>query len=93
MSLYQLHRCVWDSIRASEVSSGPGRLFNVDRYELTDEERKAFDSKDIAELYRLGLHPVLLNGFARASGFSRDAYRGVLQVFATSEQRKARWQK
>ena len=92
MSLYQLHRCVWDSIRSREVSSGPGRSFDSDRYDLTDEERSAFDRADVAELYRLGLHPVLLNGFCRAAGYSRDQYRGALQVFATTEQRKARWQ-
>jgi hypothetical protein len=93
VSLYQLHRCVWDSIRAAEVSSGPGRSFDANRYDLTTEERKAFDEKDIAELFRMGLHPVLLNAFCRASGYSRDEYRGVLQVFAGQEQRRARWQK
>jgi hypothetical protein len=93
MSLYQLHRCVWDSIRAGAVSSGPGREFDVSRYDLDETERKAFETRDVAELYRLGLHPVLLNGFCRASGFSRNEYRSVLQVFASTEQRKARWQK
>lgn len=93
VSLYQLHRCVWDWVRAGEVSSGAGRLFDESRYDLTEEERKAFEERDVAALYRLGLHPVLLNGFCRASGYSRNEYRDVLQVFATQEQRKARWQK
>jgi hypothetical protein len=93
VSLYQLHRAVWDQMRAGEVSSGPGRSFDADRYDLTAEERAAFENRDVAALYQLGLHPVLLNGFCRASGFSRDAYRGLLQGFATPETRTARWQR
>jgi hypothetical protein len=93
VSLYQLHRCVWDYIRASEVSSGTGHSFDANRYELTDEERKAFEAKDVAGLYQLKLHPVLLNAFCRASGYSRNDYREALQVFATPEERRGRWQK
>jgi len=94
VSLYQLHRCVWDSVRAASVSSSnAGSHFDVGRYDLTDEERKAFEDKDVAALYRIGLHPVLLNGFARASGFTRDDYRRVLEVFGTGEERTGRWQK
>jgi hypothetical protein len=97
MSLYQLHRCVYDWIRVGEVSSGTagdGRAsFDVSRYELTDDERKAFESKDIAALYRLGLHAVLLNRFARAAGFARDEYRQMLEPFAEKEERRGRWQR
>jgi hypothetical protein len=94
VSLYQLHRCVWDSVRAASVgSSNANNHFDSGRYDLTDEERKAYEDRDLATLYRLGLHPVLLNGFARASGFTRDGYREVLAVFATGEERKGRWQK
>ena len=93
MSLYQLHRCVWDQIRAGEVSSGTGHSFDANRYELGEEERKAFDGRDVAALYALGLHPVLLNAFCRASGYSRNDYRQVLQQFAAPEGRTARWQR
>jgi hypothetical protein len=93
VSLYQLHRCVWDSIRAGQVSGGTARSFDIEKYDLSEEERKAFEAPDIAALYRLGLHPVLLNGFCRASGLSRDSYRQVLQAYAEPEERKARWQK
>ena len=61
MSLYQLHRCVFDFLRAGEVSSGAAPNFDVSSYDLTDEERKVFESKDVAALYRMGFHPVLLN--------------------------------
>jgi hypothetical protein len=93
VSLYFLHRCVWDHVRSAGVSSGAGQAYDITRYELTDEERTAFETRDIAKLYQLGLHPVLLNGFCRASGYDRDAYREVLQVFATPQVEKARWQR
>ena len=94
MSLYQLHRCVWDYVRAGQVSSGnaAGR-FDAGRYELSDEEREAFEARDVAALYGMGLHPVLLNGFCRASGYGRDEYRKLLAPFAAKEERTARWQK
>jgi hypothetical protein len=93
VSLYQLHRCVWDSIRASEVkSSNASHHVDVGRYDLSEDERSAFLDRDVAALYRLGLHPVLLNAFCRASGYTRDDYRKVLAVFATREERTGRWQ-
>ena len=97
MSLYQLHRCVYDWVRAGEVNSAvatSGReSFDISGYELTDEEKKAFESKDIAALYQLGLHEVLLNRFCRAAGYARDDYRKILEQFAKPEERRGRWQK
>jgi hypothetical protein len=95
VSSYQLHRCVWDYLRAGEVKSNSNSSgkFDDSKYELTDDERKAFEGKDVAALYRLGLHPVLLNAFCRAAGYTRDDYRKVLAVFAAPEERTGRWQK
>ena len=98
MSLYQLNRAVYDWIRAGEVNSGPAATdaratFDMSGYELTDDERKAFDGKDIAALYQLGLHEVLVNRFARAAGYGRDDYRKLLEPFGQKEERKGRWQK
>jgi hypothetical protein len=97
MSLYQLHRCVYDWVRAGEVNSeagGVGRAgFDATAYELTDEELKAFETRDIAAFYRLGLHEVLLNRYCRAAGFARDDYRKILEPFGEKEERKARWQR
>jgi hypothetical protein len=97
MSWYQLHRCVYDWVRAGEVNSGDGgdgRLtFDDSVYELSDDERKAFENRDIAALYTLGLHEVLINRFARAAGYARDDYRKVLQPFAKKEERVGRWQR
>ena len=98
MTLYQLHRCVYDWVRAGEVgggeAAGSGRgSFDATGYVLTEEERTAFVSQDVAALYRLGLHPVLLNRFCRAAGYSRDDYRKLLEPFGAPEGRKGRWQK
>jgi hypothetical protein len=81
-------------VRASEVkSNNTGSHFDPGRYDLTESEREAFVNRDVAALYRLGLHPVLLNGFCRASGFTRDDYRAALAPFSTREERTGRWQK
>jgi hypothetical protein len=97
MSWYQLHRCVYDWVRAGEVGSsdgGDGRAgFDLSRYELTDEERSAFENRDVAALYQLGLHEVLLNRYCRAAGFARDDYRKILEPFGTKEMGRGRWQK
>ena len=93
MSLYQLHRCVWDRIRSGEVGSNQKAAFDVGRYDLTDDERVAFETTDIGALYEMGLHPVLLNAFCRASGYTRDDYRKVLEKYAEPETRKGRWQR
>ncbi len=99
MSLYQLHRCVYDWVRAGEVGGGEaaaasGRAsFDVGKYDLTDAERIAFESQDVAGLYQLGLHEVLLNRFCRAAGYSRDDYRKLLEPFAKPEERRGRWQR
>ena len=97
MSLYQLQRCVYDWVRAGEVNSaaaGDGRAsFDVSAYELTDDEKKAFETRDVAALYQLGLHEVLLNRFCRAAGFARDDYRKLLEPFAKPQERRGRWQR
>jgi hypothetical protein len=93
VSWYQLHRCVYDFVRSGQTGSGPAQPFDVNRYELTDDERKSFESKDVAALYQLRLHPVLLNAYCRAIGFDRDEYRKLLEPFAAPEEGKGRWQK
>jgi hypothetical protein len=97
VSSYQFHRCIYDWVRAGEVNSGDdgdGREgFDDTAYELTDEERAAFQQRDVAALYQLGLHEVLLNRFCRAAGFARDDYRKALEPLAATEERKGRWQK
>jgi hypothetical protein len=94
VSLYQLHRCVWDYLRVGAVSSNnSGHRFEVGRYDLSEVERVAFEGRDPAGLFRLGLHPVLLNAFCRAVGFARDDYRKVLEPLAVPEGRTGRWRR
>ena len=94
MSLYQLHRCVFDSVRAGEVGSktASGGPFDDSGYDLTDAEREAFRSKDVGTLYGLGLHPVLLNAYCRSVGYTRDDYRVALAAHAAPETRRGRWE-
>ena len=97
MSGYQLNRAVYDWVRAGEVNSsagGDGREgFDTSRYDLSDEERKAFDSKDIGAMWQLGLHDVLVNRYARAIGLTLADYRGILTPLATPQERRGRWQR
>ena len=95
-----MHRAVYDWIRVGEVNSDkdagggdPRASFDVGAYELSPEERKAFENQDIAAFYTLGLHEVLINRYARACGFSREDYRSRLEPLAVPNERKGRWQK
>jgi hypothetical protein len=96
VSTYQLNRAVYDWVRAGEVNSsagGDGRAgFDVSRYALSDDERKAFDSKDIGAMFTLGLHQVLVNRYARAIGLTLKDYRGILEPLGTPQERRGRWQ-
>lgn len=89
MTWYDMHRCVYDYIRASET--GAPESFDIGRYELTEQERRAFEQRDVAALYQLDLHGVLLNRFCREIGFSRDQYRVILRPFAVPAERAGRW--
>jgi len=97
MSVYQLNRAIYNWSRAGEVNSdeqADGRAdFDVSEYELNDQERRAFIERDIGALYHLGLHEVLVNRFARAAGYQRDAYRKILESYAKPQERMGRWQK
>jgi hypothetical protein len=90
MSLYRLQRRMFDQMRATTSPTRPGDPPDDDG--LTDGERQALERKDIAVLYQMGVHPVLLNGFCRAAGFGRNDYRAILEPFDTAVRRKTRWQ-
>jgi hypothetical protein len=97
VSLYQLNRAVYDWVRAGEVNSsaeGDGRAgFDVSRYALSDDERKAFDDRDVGAMYQLGLHDVLINRYARALGLTLADYRGILEPLGKPQERRGRWQR
>lgn len=85
-----MHRCVYDFIRAHE--RGTPESFDPSGYQLTDEEGRAFDDRDVAAFHQLALHGVLLNRYCRQIGLSREEYRAILQPFAVTESRRGRWQ-
>jgi hypothetical protein len=93
MSLYQLHRCVRDQLRSASAPVDRRPRFDVDGYDLRDDERRAVETGDVAGLYQLGLHPLLLHEYCRANGYPRSVYRTLLQAFARPQIRKARWQR
>ena len=94
MSWYQMHRCVYDWVRAGEVNSadgGDGRAgFDVASYELSDEERKAFDTRTS--------RPSTTSGCTRCCSTATPARpaspgttTGSLEPFGQQEERRARW--
>jgi hypothetical protein len=92
LSWYDMHRCVYDFVRSGEGDVAQRTSFDIDRYALTAHERAAVETQDIRALYELGLHSVLLNRYCRAVGYSRDAYRDILQPLAVEPTRTGRWQ-
>ena len=90
MSWYDRHRCVYDFIRCGE--SGTPESFDMGRYDLSEQERAAIQRQDVAGLYLLGLHGVLLNRYCRQIGQSRDSYRATLQPYLTPQEGRGRWQ-
>lgn len=90
MTWYDMHRCVYDFIRANE--KGAPETFDVTSYDLSAGEIEAFVKRDVAAFYQLGLHGVLLNRYCREVGYSRDEYRVMLQPFVTAPERVGRWQ-
>jgi len=95
MSLYQVQQCLFDYLRVLEDPKTEGRPeIDTEGYDLTDTERKALESKDIGEIYVMGVHPVIVNGYCRALGYKRADYRPLLEAAAVkTEPRKVRWQK
>jgi len=93
MTAYHAQRCLFDHLRVLEQAAGatPPPIA-VDGYELTPDERRALVEGDVAALYDIGVHPVLINGFCRTNGWKRADYRVLFRddqrVDATG---RARW--
>jgi hypothetical protein len=47
-------------------------------FSLEERERKALLAGDVAELFRMGVHPLLLAPFSRFAGLSAAQYRTVM---------------
>ena len=78
MSLYQLHAAIYRYLNPRDaIPVDLDRATVLERFDLTAREADAFVHADVPELYRLGVHPVLLNSYARAR-MSPPDYRAIL---------------
>jgi len=93
MSVYQVQQCVFDHLRALEgVPRGQRVPIAVEGYELTAVEQRALVEGDVDAFYRLGVHPVLINGYCRAQGYKRADYRPLFKSAVADPSRRTRWQ-
>jgi hypothetical protein len=94
VSLYQMQRCLFDYLRAMEDAPEGSEhpVLSVEGYDLTDAERDALVTGDIAAIYAAGTHPVIVNGYCRAMGYKRADYRPLLESVNTFTEGKTRWQ-
>jgi hypothetical protein len=79
VTAYPLQRAIYDYLNPKGRPGAPALDPETlrARYELTEPEIRALVEGDVAALYRLGVHPVLLNSYARAC-VPRDRYRAAL---------------
>ena len=90
MSQYQLQKLVYDYLREAGTASERPPIV-TDGYDLTGEEQAAVEAADIRGLYQLGLHPVLVNAFARVMGYQRDDYAKMLSDLDRPPEVTPRW--
>lgn len=84
-----MQQCLFDQLRRWAV--GPGTPVLTVGYDLTADELATIAANDIAALYERGVHPVLLNGWCRATGHTRDEYRRLLAHHRTEATETPRW--
>lgn len=99
MSQYQLQKLLYDFLNgkvgaATGVRAGAGgdrAVPDPASYDLTEDERAAASGADVRRLYQLGVHPVLINAFARAMGYQRTDYASMLQDLEPQMEARPRW--
>jgi hypothetical protein len=79
MTAYALQKAIYDFLNPKGRPDAPALEPAVlrARYGLGEAEVAALCAGDVVALYRLGVHPVLLNSYARAC-VPRDRYRAAL---------------
>jgi hypothetical protein len=94
VSTYGVQQCLFDHLRALERATGQDRpAIIVEGYQLTDAERDALVSGDVATLYEMGTHPVLINGYCRAQGYKRADYRVLFRPTVGGVEGSPRWRR
>ncbi len=76
MSVYQVHKFLYglETDEALLQATKRDLATALSGYKLTDEERQALLSGDVAHLYRMGVHGFLLNSLVRAGVLDRETY-------------------
>jgi hypothetical protein len=90
VSQYQPQKLVYDHLRKAGTAAERPPV-DPGSYDLTSDERAAVEAVDIRQLYQLGLHPVLVNAFARAMGYQRDDYAKMLADLEREPEVRPRW--
>lgn len=80
MSLYGMQKFLFESKRdnALRQSFKTDPEHALDAFPLTDEEKQALKTGDLAALYCLGCHPLLLAPYSRFMGIPRPRYQKVM---------------
>jgi hypothetical protein len=99
VSQYQLQKLLYDFLNgrvapAAGVRAGrDGDRAGPDPagYDLTPDEQAAASRADVRRLYQLGVHPVLINAFARAMGYQRADYAVMLKDLEPRREATPRW--
>ena len=83
MTLLEVNKLIY----AIDMDDGVRRAFLQDkesvleRYPLSDEERALLLKVDIAGLYKIGVHPMLLYHYGDLHGIKRPEYKKMLKEF------------
>ncbi len=88
MSAYALQQLLFDQLQ--QWGAGGGDVARGD-YDLSGDETAAVERNDIGALYQLGVHPVLLNAWCRATGHTRDDYKRLLAPYRATPTTVPRW--
>lgn len=87
MSAYQLNKAIYrylsPRLEGQRLALEESALRQ--RFDLTEEELRALLQPNIGTLFQLGVHPVLLNSYARARQVPRDRYRAALAALIAAE--------
>jgi hypothetical protein len=91
MSLYGVQSFMFRLKRDPALQNGLAQRDEraFEGFPLEAAERTAILSGDIAELYRMGVHPLLLAPYSRYAGVSPTAYKQVLAPLKGTRQLKS----